>query len=830
MSRVLGVVVAVALGSCVHDTLVDCRDGRACPSGTLCARITQNDQLLCANPADVAACGDPFSTCMRNDGSTGTCYASDAGAVCLPGGCGNAIVDPDEACDDGNVSGGDGCSGSCTSDETCNNGVVDPGLASAEACDDGNTVGHDGCNSTCKTEVPRWELLATGKPPAALSQGVAYDSARRRVVQFGGAFQGTIRVPRGDTWEYDGEGWMKIPTTVAPAARWGSAMAYDPIHRRVVLFGGASTAAAPFGDTWAWDGERWTQLITIGAPPPRADASLVYDPETRRMLLYGGRNATGSFGDGWELDGGTWTQVTHSLPPARAQHAMAYDPKRGVMVLVGDDTTGGETWERHAGTWSSAARSTTDLRGAGLAFDGVGLLVFGAAFGSETYRWDGTAWSPQTPTTSPEPRSFAAMVADPVRGRVLLFGGGKLNTVCTPSCWTVYDSTWEWDGTTWTRVDVVVAEARAWHAATFDTRRGSLFFYGGGETVGGFDPQPELQEFRGTHWTRHAGPGTPLTRAALAYDAARDELVLVGGALDSGGRTSNKTWTWRDGVWTSRSAVPARRDAAIAYDPVRRVVVVFGGANDASVLADTWEWDGTTWREITPTSSPPSRFGAALAWDPVRRTVLLAGGENFDSATQQSDLWSWDGVAWTQIMLQQYAPPRASLGLTWNAPRRSMMMFAGAAITFTLFADTWELGANGWSQITVSAPDVRQGHSLTQLADGTGLLTYGGAISSTVSDQLYRLRWDNDGTDESCALDVDSDGDGLAGCADPDCWARCSPLCPPGTTCEPSWPHCGDGTCDPREDCRLCPMDCACGPVCGDHFCDPGETCTGDCQ
>jgi len=82
----------------------------------------------------------------------------------------------------------------------------------------------------------------------------------------------------------------------------------------------------------------------------------------------------------------------------------------------------------------------------------------------------------------------------------------------------------------------------------------------------------------------------------------------------------------------------------------------------------------------------------------------------------------------------------------------------------------------------------------------------------------WLLRWDNAHPDESCHLDVDDDGDGLAGCADSDCSAVCT--------------HCGDGVCDPLEDCRICPADCGCTPVCGDSICDPGEdhkSCPGDC-
>jgi cysteine-rich repeat protein len=48
------------------------------------------------------------------------------------------------------VSGDDRCNATCTSDERCGNGVLDPG----EVCDDGNTTDGDGCPATCQSLVP----------------------------------------------------------------------------------------------------------------------------------------------------------------------------------------------------------------------------------------------------------------------------------------------------------------------------------------------------------------------------------------------------------------------------------------------------------------------------------------------------------------------------------------------------------------------------------------------------------------------------------------------------------------------------------------------------
>lgn len=96
--------------------------------------------------------------------------------------------------------------------------------------------------------------------------------------------------------------------------------------------------------------------------------------------------------------------------------------------------------------------------------------------------------------------------------------------------------------------------------------------------------------------------------------------------------------------------------------------------------------------------------------------------------------------------------------------------------------------------------------------------------------EMWRLRWESIELEEACRDADDFDGDGLGGCADPDCWEHCQPRCPPGAPCTGEV-QCGDGVCDPRESCRVC-ADCTCTAICGDTHCDAPETaasCPGDC-
>jgi cysteine-rich repeat protein len=74
--------------------------------------------------------------------------------------CGNSSVEAEEACDDGNFVGGDGCTVLCTVEAgyTCPEGGLctpvcgDTRILAPETCDDGNVEAGDGCSPTCAIE------------------------------------------------------------------------------------------------------------------------------------------------------------------------------------------------------------------------------------------------------------------------------------------------------------------------------------------------------------------------------------------------------------------------------------------------------------------------------------------------------------------------------------------------------------------------------------------------------------------------------------------------------------------------------------------------------
>jgi len=144
-------------------------------------------------------------------------------------------------------------------------------------------------------------------------------------------------------------------------------MAYDPVSRKVVLFGGddpchAQEGCVMFGDTWTWDGvtKTWTEQAPPTSPPARAYASMASHNATQGVVLFGGRQHVRRLGDTWTWNGasGTWTEQAPSTKPcARSGGAMAYHAATSTAVIfggrgsIGCTAQDGDTWAWTGKNW-----------------------------------------------------------------------------------------------------------------------------------------------------------------------------------------------------------------------------------------------------------------------------------------------------------------------------------------------------------------------------------------------------------------------------------------------------------------------------------------------
>lgn len=451
-------------------------------------------------------------------------------------------------------------------------------------------------------------------PPARFGHSMAYDSKRGRVLLFGGAGPlGPQFTLRNDTWQWDGTDWTPVTLASAPPARWQHAMTYDTARDRIVLFGGEAGLTV-FADTWEWDGAGWQARSPATVPPARRALAMAYDPARGRTVMFGGDAGTDIFttnvlNDAWEWDGIDWRRAMFSQTPSvRTGHAMAYDDRHGTTILFGgqdvdlDQSFTGhvrdDTWVWNNGSWQQQQPAASppprlqhamvfdSARGRAVLFGGSVLSGFFQEIANDTWEWDGLTWLLRTPASKPPATAGHAMVYDAARQKTLMLIGDNRPGVADQ---------WEWDGTSWTPVvPPSLPPSRINSAMAYDAGRQKVVLFGGMGGPGGV--LGDVWEWDGTTWSER----TPLTGPApaprfhhtLVYSAARRRVVLFGG--HRGGSGFNDVWEWDGTAWTQLlpTASPSPRQGhAMVYDAVRNELVLFGGDDGLSIfgaMGDTW--------------------------------------------------------------------------------------------------------------------------------------------------------------------------------------------------------------------------------------------------
>lgn len=200
-----------------------------------------------------------------------------------------------------------------------------------------------------------WGWFPSSSSPAfGLLPAMAFAPFSKRTILFGARGTGA------ETWEWDGLAWTLRQPPSSPPPLSDHAMVCDTARRRVVLFGGLDWLSGPppkvGGDTWEWDGAAWTLCRPSSSPPARRKHGMVFDTARGLVVLFGGTDGSMAYSDTWEYDGNSWRpRQPPASPPARFGHGMAYDPNRGRTVLFGGDDGNQallDTWEWDGTQWT----------------------------------------------------------------------------------------------------------------------------------------------------------------------------------------------------------------------------------------------------------------------------------------------------------------------------------------------------------------------------------------------------------------------------------------------------------------------------------------------
>lgn len=395
-------------------------------------------------------------------------------------------------------------------------------------------------------------------------------------------------------------------TCTAPPARQHGAMAYDPVARRLVLFGGLRGDGAPLADTWEWDGLRWSapQTPDVEAPVARSGHALAFDPRRGRLILFGGearpasqqeQDSSGLLDDTWEYlgSGQGWRRLEGGpRPPARRFAAMTTGPlsaapsgdqkRQGVVLFGGQGGEGDRPPQALGDTWTfDGAAGRWEKRGEVL------CILASSLPGQLPFCRSGAALA--TVRVPVGVNLLGAETAQPAVMTLLIGGRGGRSPSPASGGGRGDETLWGWDGESWLPLQLPNAEVTAVTATGLATAQRALARIS-------------------SRWFHSVAtlPAEALQSAAEASGAApsSDERLLISGGESDGGLSPDSfVLDLRRGNLAPvlGLAPSARSGAALAYDAERGEVLLGGGLGlppqtgvtpTAVALPDTWTFSG----------------------------------------------------------------------------------------------------------------------------------------------------------------------------------------------------------------------------------------------
>lgn len=363
-------------------------------------------------------------------------------------------------------------------------------------------------------------------------------------------------------------------------------------------------------------------------------------------------------------------------------------------------------------------------------------------------------------------------------------------------------------------------------------------------------------EYDGTSWTRVTTAGPKFNHAAMAWFPPHQKVVLHGGVDPNTQAIQSDAWEWDGASWTQVGTWDARYWHGMAYDPVRQRLVIHGGSPGGATnpIGTTLEWDGTT-APIEVTTSGPARFGLGLVFDPASQKILCIGGQ--DTYYTQYQDYVWDGSTWTNLQL---GIGRSRMVVVADKLRKVVLADGGVkAAGDSPFDDTQLFTGSAWTPLNVSgAPAGRSDHAAVFDEARGNIVFVGGNLSGSF---LLALQGGSCTTGAECSSGNCIDGvccqsascgvceacnvagsegtcAAVKGIPDDTCPApsACDSLgnktcgTPAGKPCQTD-AECSGGKCSASGTCM---QGCTAASECGTGFCVDGfccnAACTGQCE
>lgn len=285
--------------------------------------------------------------------------------------------------------------------------------------------------------------------------------------------------------------------------------------------------------------------------------------------------------------------------------------------------------------------------------------IFGGATSSsvvnDLWVFDGKAIVLVEQDFKPGPRTFASMTYRPTDSSLLLFGGSEVLFGDGPDIADLKNDTWLYKSNQWTKLNPASSPSPRAHAAmAYDEARGRLVLFGGYRIEKGkYLPLGGTWEFYDNNWHLRSEEGpTARMGSSMAYDQETQRIILFGGNTGNRnyGEATGETWSWDGKSWVKlRLKQPENRfDSNMVFDRKENQLLRFGGWTGKTRTNETWVLQNAQWQQKVLALLPPARNHSQMIYDMANEQIILFGGHNGSEVF--GDLWVFQSDRWQKLI------------------------------------------------------------------------------------------------------------------------------------------------------------------------------------
>ena len=352
--------------------------------------------------------------------------------------------------------------------------------------------------------------------------------------------------------------------------------------------------------------------------------------------------------------------------------------------------------------------------------------------------------------STPSARYETRMAYDVAGRRAFLFGGLTATDTGTKQAYFLGD-TWQWNGSRWSQMFPTLSPpARSAQVMVYDTMRNHVVLFGGRNSGGDLN---DTWTFDGIEWTQVNTPNSPPPRflAGGTYDSVRDRVVMFGGTHTTAlatpttaATTANiyDTWEFDGTTWRQIGGDgPHVAKPLLVYDEARNQVLMLGVNDKEATLMYAYDAVAGVWNELKPATLPSCVNEGVLLYDSANDVPVYTGGVCATSTTDNETL-TWDGNNWTKIDVTSNAPRLFGSAAAFDIARGNIVQFGGTPLggsplsaSYTFTKDTGFLAVSD-----SSVPGPRSLFAFVSDPVRNTIWLFGGIDEANTYDDLWQFQ------------------------------------------------------------------------------------------